>query len=82
MRYVIQAIFALAALIGLPIFLDTPTSTEGMIAATIGAVILIVAGIQGVIGFVRSRRPQAYPDSIIPPPKPDDRKPAKPRPEA
>ena len=82
MRYVVQAIFALAVLIGLPVFLDTPTTTEGIIAATLGAIILIVVGIRGVIGFVRSRRPQAYPDSIIPPPKPGDRKPPTPRREA
>ena len=82
MRYLVQAIFALAVLIGLPVFLDTPTSTEGMIAASIGAAILIVAGIQGVIGFARSRRPQSFPDSLMPPPKPGERKPPTPRREA
>ena len=82
MRHIVQAILALAVLIGLPVFLDTPTSTEGIIAATLGALILIVAGVQGVIGYVRNRRPQAYPDSILPPPKPGDRKPPTPRREA
>ena len=82
MRYIVQAVFALAMLIGLPVFLETPTSTAGMIAATLGAIILIGAGIQGVIGFVRSRRPQSFPDSLMPPPKPGDRKPPTPRPGA
>jgi uncharacterized membrane protein (UPF0136 family) len=67
MRYIVQAIFALAVLIGLPVFLDTPTSTEGIIAATIGAIILVAIGIQGVIRFVRSRKPQSFQDSIMPP---------------
>ena len=82
MRYIAQAIFALAMLIGLPVFLETPTSTEAIVAATAGAVILIAIGIQGVIGFVRSRRPQSFPDSLMPPPNPGDRKPPGPRPGA
>ncbi len=82
MRYILQAMFALAALIGLPVLLETPTSSEGMITATIGAAVLIAIGIQGVIGFVRSRKPQSFPDSLMPPPTPGDRKPTTPKPEA
>ncbi len=82
MRYIVQAVVALALLVGLPMFLETPTSTAGMVAATLGAAILIAFGIQGVIGYVRSRRPQSFPDSIMPPPKPGERKPPTPRREA
>lgn len=79
MRYLVQAIFALAVLVGLPVFLETPTSPAGMIAATLGAVILIALAIQGAIRFVRSRKPTSFPDSMMPPPQPGDRKPPTPR---
>ena len=82
MRYLIQAIFAFAMLVGLPVFLETPTSPAGMIAATLGAMILIALGVQGVIRYVRSRKPVSFPDSMMPPPQPGDRKPPTPRPGA
>jgi len=82
MRYLVQAIFALAVLVGLPVFLETPTSTAGIVAATVGAVILIGVGIQGMIGYVHSRKPKSFPDSIMAPPKPGERKPPTPRPGA
>ena len=69
-RYILQAVFALAVLIGLPVFLDTPASLEGLIAATVGAVILGLVAIRGVIGYVRSRKPSSYHDSVMPPVEP------------
>jgi hypothetical protein len=70
MRYLLQAFFALAVLIALPSVVEAPTSTAGMLAAALGALILVGAAFQGVAGFVRSRKPRAYPDSIIPPLEP------------
>ena len=70
MRYILQAVFALAALIGLPVFLEAPASPEGMIGATAGALILVGFAIRGVIGYVRSRKPQSYHDSVMPPVEP------------
>ena len=67
MRYIVQAIFALAVLVGLPVFLDAPTSVEGMIGATVAALILIVVAVRSIVGYVRSRKPQTYHDSIMPP---------------
>lgn len=75
MLHILQAAVALALLIGLPVFLATPASPEGMIAATIGALILVAIAIQGVLRFVRSRKPLSYADSMMVPPKPGDRKP-------
>lgn len=65
--HILQAAVALALLIGLPVFLATPTSPEEMIAATIGALVLMVVAIHGAVRFVRSRRPRPYLDSILPP---------------
>ena len=67
MRYVIQAAIALAVLVGLPVFLEAPASEEGMIAAAIGALVLAGIAIQGVAGYVRSRKPRSYLDSVMPP---------------
>ena len=69
-RYILQAVFALAVLIGLPVFLDTPASLEGMIAATAVAVILCLVAIRGVVRYVRSRKPSSYHDSVMPPVEP------------
>ena len=69
-RYLLQAVFALAVLIGLPVFLDSPASLEGMIAATVGAVILGLVAIRGVVRYVRSRKPSSYHDSVMPPVEP------------
>ena len=69
-RYILQAVFALAVLIGLPVFLDTPASLEGMIAATVGAVILVLVAIRGAVRYVRSRKPSSYHDSVMPPVEP------------
>jgi len=67
MRYIIQAIFALAVLFGLPVFLDTPATTEGEIAASVAALILVGVAIHGALGYVRSRKPASYHDSMMPP---------------
>ncbi len=70
MRYLVQAFLALAALIGLPLVLEAPTSTAGMIAAGVGALILVGLAFRGAVGFVNSRKPKRYPDSIMVPREP------------
>lgn len=70
MRHILQAAFALALLIGLPVVLESPTSDEGMIAAFIGALVLLGAALHGVVGYVRSRKPSSYHDSVMPPVEP------------
>jgi hypothetical protein len=72
MGYLVQAVIALALLVGLPFVLPTPTSTLGEFAAALGAVVLVALGIQGVVRFVRTRKPRSYHDSIIVPPKKPD----------
>lgn len=70
MRYLIQAFLALGALIAAPLVLDAPESTAGELAAVLGALILAGLALRGMIGFVRSRKPRIYLDSIMPPKKP------------
>ena len=70
MLYLAQAGVALALLIGLPFVLEPPATDERMIAATIGAVVLAAIAIHGIMRFVRSRKPRAYHDSIMPPVEP------------
>ncbi len=72
MWHLAQAFVALALLVGLPFVLPTPSSTEGEFAAAIGAVVLVALGIQGVVRFVKSRKPRSYHDSIMVPPKKPD----------
>jgi hypothetical protein len=67
-----QALAALALLIGLPFVLPTPTSSEGELAAAIGAAVLVALAIQGVVRFVKSRKPRSFHDSIMVPPKKPD----------
>jgi hypothetical protein len=67
MRYILQAVVALGVLIGLPVFLEAPTSIEGMVAAGIGALVLLGAAFHGVAHFMRSRRPRPFLDSMLPP---------------
>ena len=74
MRYPLQSFLALAVLIGLPTVMETPSSTAGMIGAALGALILIGIAFRGVVGFVNSRKPRRYPDSIMPPPSPPKKK--------
>jgi len=67
MRYLLQAFLALGALIAAPLLFDAPDVLWEQIAA--GAVALILAGLafRGMVGFVRSRKPRSYPDSVMPP---------------
>ena len=75
MRYLVQPALALALLVGLPVFLEAPESPEGMIAAAAGALVLVAIAIHGVFGYVRSRKPRSYHDSVMPPlPAQDDPK--------
>ena len=66
MRYILQAVLALALLIGLPMVLEAPATAEGMIGATVGALILVALAINGVVGYVRSRKPKSFHDSVMP----------------
>lgn len=70
MRYLLQAGLALAALLALPLLLDAPETTLGQVAAVIGALVLAGLAYRGIVGFVRSRRPRSYPDSLMPPKAP------------
>ena len=66
MRYILQAFLALAALVGLPMVLETPESVGGQVAAVVGALILAGLAFRGVVGYVNSRKPKRYLDSIMP----------------
>ena len=70
MLYLAQAAVALALFIGLPFVLEPPATDERMIAASIGALVLAAVAIHGIVRFVRSRKPRAYHDSIMPPVEP------------
>ena len=72
MRYIIQALVALALLVGLPVFLEAPASLEAIAAAATGALVLVAVAIHGIVGYVRSRKPRAYLDSMLPPLPPRD----------
>jgi hypothetical protein len=69
----IQALVAMALLIGLPLLVGTPETIEGMAAAFVAAFALFAFLLEGVARFIRNRR-RPYPDSILPPPPPADRK--------
>jgi len=70
MRYLLQSFLALAVLIGLPVVLETPSSTAGMIGAVLAALVLVGIAFRGIVGFVNSRKPKRYADSIMPPKEP------------
>lgn len=65
MRYIAQAVISLGLLIGLPIFLDAPETLEWQIAAVIAALILAGLAFRAIVGFVNSRRPKRYADSVM-----------------
>jgi hypothetical protein len=69
MRYLLQAGLALAALIALPLLVEPPESLAGHVIAGVGALILAGLAFRGIIGFVRSRKPRVYLDSVMPPKK-------------
>jgi len=69
MRYLVQALLSLAALVAAPVFLPAPDELWQQVAAGVVALILVVLACRGAIGFARSRRPKTYHDSIMPPKK-------------
>ena len=74
MRYLLQSFLALAVLIAFPLLVETPEELAWQVAAGIGALILAGLAFRGVVGFVRSRKPRSYPDSIMPPKRPPRKK--------
>ena len=70
MRYLVVPFVALALLVGLPNVMEAPTSTEGMLGAAAGALVLAVVALRGVLAYVRSRKPKSYHDSVMPPVEP------------
>jgi len=69
MRYLLQAFLALGALIAAPLLFETPEESWQQIAAAVVALILAGLAFRGMIGFVRSRKPRVYLDSVMPPKK-------------
>ena len=65
MRYIVQAVVSLGLLIGLPLFLEAPEETEWQIVAAVAALILAGLAFRAIVGFVNSRRPKRYADSIM-----------------
>ena len=73
MRYIVQAFLALGALIAAPLVFDAPDELWEQVAAGVGALILVGLAFRGVVGFVHSRKPKAFHDSVMvpkDPPKP------------
>ncbi|MGH8765432.1 MAG: hypothetical protein ACRET8_06915 [Burkholderiales bacterium] len=66
MRYLVQSFIALALLIGLPMVMESPESTEGILVAVAGALVLVAFAVRGVVRFVRSRKTRTFHDSIMP----------------
>jgi hypothetical protein len=67
MRYLLQAFLALGALIAAPLLFDAPDVLWEQIAVVVVALILVGLAFRGMVGFVRSRKPRSYPDSVMPP---------------
>lgn len=74
MRYLLQSFLALAVLVAFPLFVETPEEPAWQVAAVVAALILVGLAFRGMVGFVRSRKPRSYPDSIMPPKKLPPRK--------
>jgi hypothetical protein len=75
MRYLIQAFLALGVLVAAPLMLQAPEETWAQAVAIVVALILVGLAYRGVVGFVNSRRPKRFPDSIMAPkdlPKKED----------
>jgi len=75
LRYLVQAIVALGALALGPTVLEAPETLEWQIIAGIAALILVGLAYRGIVGFVNSRRPKRFPDSLMAPkvpPKKED----------
>jgi hypothetical protein len=80
MRYLVQAFLALGALVAAPLLFDTPEEPWQLVAAGAAAVILAGLAFRGIVGFVRSRKPRIYLDSVMPPkvrPRPPKKQPRK-----
>jgi hypothetical protein len=69
-RYLVQALLALAALLAAPLLLEAPEEAWQQAVAVVLAVILIGLAFRGVVGFVNSRRPKRFHDSIMAPKEP------------
>jgi len=69
MRYLVQALVALAVLIAAPVLMEAPEETWEQVAAIVAALALAGFAYHGAVRFVRSRRPKSYHDSIMPPKK-------------
>ena len=72
MRYLLQAVVALGVLIGLPIFLETPSSIEAILALGGVAVVLVGTAFHGITTYVRTRKPRVFMDSVLPDKAPPD----------
>ena len=66
MRHLSQTVIAVALLIGLPLFVPTPESDEGILFAVAVALVLAALAVRGVVRYVRSRKPKTFLDSIMP----------------
>jgi hypothetical protein len=67
LRYLIQALVALGALALGPNVLETPEETWQQILAAVIALILVGLAYRGIVGFVNSRRPKRFHDSVMAP---------------
>ena len=69
MRYLLQAIVALGALALAPFMIDLPEALEWRIGAAVVALLLVGLAYRGIVGYVNSRRPRRYLDSVMAPRK-------------
>ena len=69
MRYLLQALVAIGVLIGLPVFLEAPSSIEAILAFGAGALVLAGFAFHGITTYVRSLKPRDYADSVLPDPE-------------
>ena len=70
MRYLFQALFALGALIAAPLLFEHPDETWEQVAWGVAALILAGLAFRGAVGFVNSRRPKRFLDSVMAPKEP------------
>ena len=70
LRYLVQALVALGALALGPNVIETPEETWQQIAAGLVALVLVGLAYRGVVGFVNSRRPKRFHDSVMAPKQP------------
>ena len=70
MRYLVQAFLALGALIAAPLVVEAPDELWEQVAVGVAALILVGLAFRGVVGFVHSRKPKRYHDSIMVPKDP------------